>query len=304
MFSMIRRIEAAESETMAIKTAPSQPETPKPSTSRALVRVGGWAGGALLAVALLALTAQTDTGSERLRDMVAVMTPSPANKAEVPPEKAEPVPENSAEIKRLETLVVALANDRERLQTRVASLERKLDDTTGSIKQQQANLAAKVAASAVPPAASPPAPQQVVPIFAPLSMASTVESVSSWPANATPQASPTEPVPLPPVRVTSAPVEEPANEAPRKPEIGVDLGGAANLEILSARWTAVKANFGPQLSGLYPRAIVSNRAGAEYRLLAGPLPNNAAAAQLCARFVTARVTCRTVRFEGERLVQR
>ena len=73
---------------------------------------------------------------------------------------------------------------------------------------------------------------------------------------------------------------------------------------VAARWAAVKANFGPQLAGLYPRAILSNRPGAEYRLLAGPVPTNAAAAQICARFVTARVTCRTVRFEGERLVQR
>jgi hypothetical protein len=293
---------------MALVTTPSQPEAPKPRTSSALVRVGGWAGGAILAVALLTLTAQTDVGSERLRDMVAALTPPPSvAKVDVAPDRTEPPPENSAEIKRLETLVLALANDRDRLHTRIASLERKLEDTTGSIKQQQANLAAKVAASAAPPAASPPAPpapQQVVPIFAPLSMASTVESISSWPANATPQASPTEAVPLPPVRVTLAPVDEPADEAPRKPEIGIDLGGAANLDILNARWAAVKANFGPQLAGLYPRAIRSDRPGAEYRLLAGPLPTNAAAAQTCARFVTARVTCRTVRFEGERLVQR
>jgi hypothetical protein len=67
----------------------------------------------------------------------------------------------------------------------------------------------------------------------------------------------------------------------------------------------VKANFGPQLSGLYPRAVVSNRQGSSsYRLLAGPLPNNATAAQVCAHFITNRITCRTVRFEGERLVQR
>jgi hypothetical protein len=290
---------------MALVTTPSQPEAPKPRTSSALVRVGGWAGGAILAVALLTLTAQTDVGSERLRDMVAALTPPPSiAKVDVVPEKTELPPENSADIKRLETLMLALANDRERLQTRVASLERKLEDTTGSIKQQQANLAAKVAAAAVPPATPAlPAPQQVVPIFAPLSMASTVESISSWPAKATPQASPTE-EPAPPVRVTLAPVDEPADEAPRKPEIGIDLGGAANLDILNARWAAVKANFGPQLAGLYPRAIRSNHPGAEYRLLAGPLPTNAAAAQTCARFVTARVTCRTVRFEGERLVQR
>jgi hypothetical protein len=210
-------------------------------------------------------------------------------------------------------LVVALTDDRERLHTRIASLERKLEDTTGSITQQQANLAAKVASVATRPAAPPAPPAPVMPILAPLAMPAAAVPVGSWPMPAptlppaeTVEAAPAPAkVPLPPERVALAPVEEPAAEAPRKPEIGIDLGGAANLDVLNARWVAVKANFGPQLAGLYPRAQASNRSGsANYRLLAGPLPNNATAAQICAHFITARITCRTVRFEGERLVQR
>jgi hypothetical protein len=270
----------------------------------ALVRLGGWAGAAILAVALLALTAQTEIGNERLQGVVAMMSPQIAvAKVELPPE---------ADAKRLETLVVALTDDRERLHTRIASLERKLEDTTGSIKQQQANLAAKVAAAAVPaaiPPAPPPPPAPVMPILAPLATPPAAVPTGSWPEPA-PTLPPAEtveaaPAPVPPERVALAPVEEPVREPARKPEIGIDLGGAANLDVLNARWVAVKANFGPQLAGLYPRAIASKRPGAsEYRLLAGPLPNNTAASQICAHFITARITCRTVRFDGERLVQR
>lgn len=280
---------------MAIEPPPQNPEIHPVLRGGALVRLGGWAGAAILAVALLALTAQTDIGIERLNGILAMTSAQTAvAKAELPPEK-------DAEIKRLEALVLALAADRERLHTRISGLERNLDDMTGSIKQQQATLAAKPAA----PPATPPPPHQVVPILAPLSMPSTIESVASWPATATPQSASSEPVPLPPVRVALAPVDEPAAEAPRKPEIGIDLGGAANLDVLNARWVAVKANLGPQLSGLYPRAVMSNRQGSSgYRLLAGPLPTNAAAAQICANFITHKITCRTVRFEGERLVQR
>jgi hypothetical protein len=112
-------------------------------------------------------------------------------------------------------------------------------------------------------------------------------------------------VPLPPARVvaTLPAAEATSDDTPRKPEIGIDLGGAANLDVLNARWVAVKANYGPMLSGLYPRAVERHRQNAsDYRLIAGPLPTNAAAVQLCAKFVAARVTCRAVKFDGERLV--
>ena len=280
---------------MAIEPPPQDSEIHPVLRGGALVRLGGWAGAAILAVALLALTAQTDIGNERVQAILAMATgQATVAKVEVPPERAEGTAERDAEIKRLETLVVALANDRERLHSRIAGLERKLEDTTGSIKQQQATLAAKVADP-------PPAP--VAPILAPLTMPAVVDG--RWPASPLPKPIDVEPAPLPPARVALAPVDEPAAEAPRKPEIGIDLGGAANLDILNARWVAVKANFGPQLSGLYPRAVVNNRQGSSgYRLLAGPLPTNAAAAQICANFITHKITCRTVRFEGERLVQR
>ena len=60
---------------MAIEPAAPDPEINPLLRGGALVRLGGWAGAAILAVALLALTAQTDIGSERLNGILAMMNP-------------------------------------------------------------------------------------------------------------------------------------------------------------------------------------------------------------------------------------
>jgi len=191
--------------------------------------------------------------------------------------------------------VLTLAADRDRLTARLASLERNLDDMTGSIKRQ-ATLAA----------AAPKAPAPAAPTIAPLAMPASTDTAATWPGTAQTQAAAAtpDPVPLPPTRVAAAPASEPVAEPPRKPEFGVDLGGAPTMDVLSARWAAVKANFGPLLTGLHPLATHDRRPGStDFRLLVGPLPTAAAATQLCARFVAARVTCRTAKFDGQRLAQ-
>jgi hypothetical protein len=277
-------------------------ETPKPDKSNinAPIRLVGWAGAATLALGALALTLQSETAGQRLQT---AFTSNPPPQAMA---KAEPAPvpttDYRGDIKRLETLVYALSADRERQAARIASLEHSLDDMTGSIKQQVAD-----AAQSIRPA--PPRPAAVaVPTVAPLAMpavSAPANAPAGW-SGGTKAEVPAQAAASAPEKLAALPQTEPTKqEAPRKPEIGVDLGGAANLDILNARWTAVKANFGPLLSGLYPRAAKAHRTGAsDYRLIAGPLPSNAAAVQLCARFVAVRVTCRAVRFDGERIVQR
>ncbi len=287
---------------MAKDTPPPGPEKAKTVLS-APVRLVGWGGAATLALAALALTLQSESGSERLQSAFAPVEP-PQLVARAEPKAELPVltPERDAENKRLEALVLALAADRERQSARIASLERNLEDMTGSIKQQVATAAKAM----TPPPAPPPAP--AAPVIMPLAMPAVSQpATGAWPGTQGQTETPAaELVPLPPERVVATlPVAEAAPEPPRKPEIGIDLGGAADLDVLNARWVAVKANFGPMLTGLYPRAAERHRQnGSDYRLIAGPLPTNAAAVQLCARFVAARITCRAVKFDGERLVQR
>jgi hypothetical protein len=254
---------------MAIEIAP--PDT-NPAEGRkrrremhGLWRVSAWGCGAAIALAALAITTQTEGGSERL-----VLALSPGNSRPLTIEMAElkqRVVDKDVEAKRLESEILTLAADRDRLTNRLANLEHSLEDMTGSIKRQAA---------------------LATPTLSPLAM----------PA-ATPAA---ETVPMPPVRTATA---SPDTTEPAKLEFGIDLGGAATLEVLNARWAAVKANFGPLLTGLHPLAAHDQRPGVTgYRLVIGPVANPAAGMQLCARFVTARVTCRTAKFDGEQLAQR
>lgn len=110
-------------------------------------------------------------------------------------------------------------------------------------------------------------------------------------------------VPMPPARVAalSPPATEAAADAARKSQLGVEIGGARSMEILNARWAAVKANFGPLIEGLSPLVRHDNRPGiVPYRLIVGPLPNGAAAAELCTRLHASKVACRATPFTGDK----
>ena len=65
----------------------------------------------------------------------------------------------------------------------------------------------------------------------------------------------------------------------------------------------MKANYGPLLAGLHPLVAQHPKhpAGIDYRLVAGPLPNAAEAARLCARFPVTRTGCRPAKFDGAQL---
>ncbi len=312
---------------MAIDIAPPEPDLPdtrkRRRDLRALWRLSAWGGAAVVALATVAIATQTESGSARLQHALSPES-RPARVVavtDVPPRAVE----KDAETQRLEAQVRALAADRDRLTARIASLEHNLDDMTGSIKRQAAQLAATAAAKTPAPAPRPPvtAPQTLAAalapstpatsptpsIIAPPAMPASTDSAAPAPAPSQPQTATPAPeaVPLPPTRVAAAPASEPAAAPPppHKPELGVDLGGAPNMVVLSARWAAVKANFGPLLNGLHPLAAHNTRPGAtDYRLVVGPLPNAAAAAQLCTRFIAARVNCRPAKFDGESLAQR
>jgi hypothetical protein len=275
---------------------------------RALIRLFGWGSAAVVALAALALTTQTEGGNARLQSALATDS-RPDSQA------VAQIPVKSPEIRLLEEQVRMLAADRDRLaarlsviEPRIATIEHSLDDMTGSIRkqvEQTAALAAKVQSTpepTEPPRMVNPVRTETIKIERP----KTVAPAPLVPPNAS--AAPAEPpvaeVPMPPARVAAMPPQEPPPEAPKKPEIGVDIGGAPNMDVLNMRWTAVKANFGPLLNGLHPLAAHVKRQNAtDLRLLVGPLPNIAAANQLCTRFAAARVTCRPTKFDGEQIAQ-
>jgi hypothetical protein len=260
---------------MAIEIAPPDTDSPegrkRRRDMRALWRVSAWGCAVAIALAALAITTQTEGGSERLALALAPGNSRPLA-ADIADLKQRVIDKDIA-TKRLETQVLTLAADRDRLTTRLAGLERNLDDITGSIKRQTL-LAA--------------------PALLPLAMPASTVAAAPVP----------DPVPMPPVRMAVAPADEGTAE-PANLEFGIDLGGASAMDVLNSRWTAVKANFGPLLVGLHPLAAHDRRPGSTgFRLLVGPVANPAAGMQLCARFIAARVTCRTAKFDGEQLAQR
>ena len=305
---------------MAIKNAPPEPDLlkiRKPLRARPLWRLFGWGGAATIALAAVALTSQTEAGSKRLQLALAFASEPGRAVAQIPPRTAEA----DAETKRLAAQVRDLAADRERLTARIAMLERNLEDMTGSIKQQSKQLAAARAANTPPPAPSAPAttpavvaaappPAPALPALKPLAMPAVSDTTASWPATTTtPQAAEPapEPAPPPPVHIAAAPALEPvaALPPPPKPDYGIDLGSAGSIEALRIHWAVLKANYGPLLVGLHPLAAQQPKhpAGVTYRLVAGPLPNAAEAAQLCARFPVTRTGCRPAKFNGVQLAE-
>ncbi|MDI1345329.1 MAG: hypothetical protein PSV22_14685 [Pseudolabrys sp.] len=295
------------------------PELGQLRDNSVLWRASLWGGAAAVALATAILMTQTDIGSQRLHLMFAA-DPAPsrvATQADFTP-RADPDAQKR-ETMRLEAQVRELAADRERLNARIAALEQNLSDMTGSIKRELAAVAA------TGPAAPPPAPAAPATMPAGRAQAAqTPPALQPLPASQGTQADQEaqaghelggkeadtllqvaaplgDPIPLPPMRVATATVGEPNPTASGK-DIGIDLGGARSLEIMQARWAAVKANFGPLLNGLHPLVAHDPRPKMiPYRLIVGPLPNAAAAAQVCARFAASKVTCRTTKFAGEQL---
>jgi peptidoglycan/xylan/chitin deacetylase (PgdA/CDA1 family) len=86
-------------------------------------------------------------------------------------------------------------------------------------------------------------------------------------------------------------------------KFGVDLGAAANMEMLRAQWAVAQTNYTQLFEGLHPLAgVVESRPGAqELRLIVGPLLDIAAAAKLCAALTSMHAFCRTAVFDGQKL---
>jgi hypothetical protein len=300
-------------------TAKKPPEAGQMLDASIMWRASLWGGAAILALAMAVLITLTDVGSQQLQMIFA---------GEPPPKlvtQADFVPRAEAEAQkretlRLETQVSELIADRERLNARIASLERNLSDITGSIKRELAAVAAATEPVAGTPPTTPSARLEPVDKaeasnkpdtkvdekfetkaesrVAPKAELEPIAAPERAAADASPQAAPPlgDPIRLPPMRIVSN------SGDPTGKEIGIDLGGARSMDIMHARWAAVKANFGPLLQGLYPVVARETRAGlVPYRLIVGPLPNAAAAAQICARFAASKVTCRSTKFAGEQL---
>ena len=269
-----------------------------------MVRLTTWATTAAIALTVAAVASLSPAGSERLTGALAALSTTPSRTLVQQQAEIENQRRSLNEALRL------LASDRDRLMTRVGSLERNLDDITGSIKSQ-------VAARPLPDEHSfknTPVPETPQSIGA--ESPAKPPSLPDWIANAPqPWPSPSSGVEFssgppawtqaPAVRTSALPAQSatPGTTVVSRTEFGIDIGSGADVEEVRALWNTAKAQHGKLLGKLRPVILrTEDRTGnADYRLVIGPIANAAAAARLCATLGAADLTCATRPYQGERL---
>jgi hypothetical protein len=231
-------------------------------------RISAWAMAAAAALAAAVLLARTEGGQERLRTAFAAATPAPVAVHSPETERfSAALAQVEREIRHLSDAIDLLMADRTRLSARLEGIERGLE-VTGSI--------AAAGTSGPPPQVWALDLGRPTPRTAP-------DSGLFW----------------------SPPAGGAADSIATTTEFGVDLGNAPTIEALRTRWTTLRSEHASLLAGLRPVVSIAERSGGiELRLVAGPLPNAAAAARLCGALAAAALPCQPAVFDGQRLALR
>jgi len=185
-----------------------------------LVRAGSWGIGAAIAVAVAVMASRSETGGQRI-GMALSSIKAPVSRATAAQLLASA---NGAEgeLRQLAEAVRMLTNDRDRLSTRIAAIERNLDDLTGSFPRTPPSAPRQDGAIAIPPA--PPAPP--APVIAAPSLPAIPSSVPAMPPAAKPfdNAPPAPPAashPANPPAAAPAPLPPPVTRSSALPVIQV-----------------------------------------------------------------------------------
>ncbi|MGA8355793.1 MAG: hypothetical protein WB772_00415 [Xanthobacteraceae bacterium] len=240
-------------------------------TMQGLRRLAVWGAAAASAVLVVVLASRSEVAAERFA--LILHHPKPA---------AAPVFDAQAATVQLAEAVQGLKANDEQLQSRLAAVEHNVDDVTGTItKQIQAAAASRhedgpsLAATAL--ASASIAPVDILPAPASAVLPATIK---------------TEPE-------IAAP--------PPKTAFGVDIGSGLTLQALRMRWAAIRTGHPQFFESLEP--IISVREvphtnKIELRLVAGPIAQPGAAAQLCAQLAALGLYCQPTIYDGQHLALR
>jgi hypothetical protein len=242
----------------------------QPFRMPALLQLVIWGASASSALTLVVFAAVSDGGSQRLMMAMSLLDVRAGFQMPSVEHLTARAADAENETRRLADAVRTLGADRERLLTRLASLEHALDDITGSIKRQTA---------ATPPV--PPSPTMA-------------------------DAEPTSlPGPAASSRVAGLATPNDGSEArPATPEFGIDIGSAVSFDALRLLWNATKGANAALFQSLRPIVVVRENPrtrGLELRLVAGPVGNADTAARLCGSLSGARRSCQPAPFAGGEL---
>jgi len=255
-----------------------------------LMRLAGWGVAASAALLFAMIAANSGSGRDRLSTAFAgidgTRAAETARAEALQAAQLARLAANEGDTRRLTEIVRSLAGDRERLLARLATIERGLEDVTGSIQKQSATQKQAATPPAAPPAATEPPPKMAA--VPPQTVApSEAAPEPSRPANAQP------------------PAAIPDLEAiPGRPAAGVDIGGAKDFDGLRTLWNTINTTYADLFEGLNPIVSVrehSKSRSAELRLVAGPLTDVESASRICTTLAAAKRYCRLVTFEGQPL---
>jgi hypothetical protein len=293
---------APQQKNASVKKGPAQPSF----TMQRLRRQALWGSAAIAALLIAVLSGRSEVGAQRAAIVLSSLNLSlPAGEAATPaasPKASRPFEAESA-MRQLAQTVRGLADDRDRLMTRLAAVENNIDDLTGSISRQIE--AAKTAS----PATLPPWPNEEPPVPA---TPATIAALS------TPVTPPTGSV-LPPAPSAGAPAAAPsrpeaaaaglpsaAAPVPPSTAYGADIGSAFSVKGLHARWAGLHSAHPELFEGLRPSVTLresSKSKRTELRLVVGPFASADAAAQLCTALVAFQQPCQPTMFDGRLALQ-
>jgi hypothetical protein len=180
-----------------------------------------------------------------------------------------------------------LTDDLTRITTRLAAVERSIDDLTNTVMQQ--NQTKDASTKALP---------------AWTNDEGVTSSVAPAPAsNAEPQ--PEARLASPPSVSASATADaQPDGAIASSPAFGADIGSAISMKALNARWTEVRSAHAEMFENLRPVAAVkdnprTNRV--ELHLVISSFASRAEAAKLCASLATFHISCQPVMLDGQQI---
>ena len=258
-----------------IKETAPKIASPGAFTMRKLRHAVLWGATAAVALSIAVFSSHGDFDAERLADAFRGPGTSPA---------ARPL-DAQAETQRLAQAVHGLTIDNEQLKARLATVEQDLNDVTGSIGKQ---IEAVQTADASRHVEDGP------------SIAATASVSTMLPAALLPAAIAFPPSPL----AANQPAADAATPASTRMAYGVDIGSGLTIQALRTRWAAIRLAHPDVFDGLEPILSVREIPRAthvELRLVAGPLPDAAAATQLCASLMPLGLFCQPALYDGQHL---
>lgn len=240
-------------------------------TMQGLRRLAVWGAAAASAVLVVVLASRSEVAAERFA--LILHHPKPA---------AAPVFDAQAATAQLAEAVQGLKANDEQLQSRLAAVEHDVDDVTGTITKQIQAVAASRHEDGPSLAATALASASIAPV-----------DILPAPASAV----------LPATIKTEPEIAAP----PPKTAFGVDIGSGLTLQALRMRWAAIRTGHPQFFESLEP--IISVREvphtnKIELRLVAGPIAQPGAAAQLCAQLAALGLYCQPTIYDGQHLALR